>query len=104
MKKLFLLLSIVFIMLILFTACRKKHFKCDEEVSYKNDIQPLFDAYCSKCHSYDTYQEAQSMANSGSLKEATINTSKMPPEGEKRLTLKERKKIYCWIEGGALDN
>lgn len=101
MKK---LLLFFILLLIIISSCRKKHWKCDEEVSYKNDIQPFFDAHCNKCHSYNTYQEAKSMANSGQLKEATINTNKMPPEGEKRLTLKERKKIYCWIEGGALDN
>ena len=99
MKKLFLLFLIVLVI----DSCRKKHFKCDEEVSYKNDIQPLFDAHCNKCHSYDTYKEAQSLAN-GSLKDATINTRRMPPNGEQRLSLKERQKIYCWIEAGAMDN
>jgi len=96
---------LVFILLTLITvsSCRKKHWKCDEEVSYKNDIQPLFDAYCSKCHSYDTYLEAKILAN-GNLKEATIDSRRMPPSGEKALTLKERKKIFCWIEAGAMDN
>ena len=99
MKKLFLFVAVI----ILFTTCRKTHWKCDEEVSYKNDIQPLFDAHCSKCHSYDTYAEAKVLANTN-LKDATINDRRMPPSGEKALTLKERKKIYCWIEAGALDN
>ena len=99
MKKLFLLLLIITAI----SSCRKKHWKCDEEVSYKNDIQPLFDAHCSKCHAYKTYSDAKALAN-GNLKSATIDERRMPPQGEKSLTLKERKKIYCWIESGALDN
>jgi uncharacterized membrane protein len=88
---------------ILYSSCTKKKWKCDETVSYKNDIQPLFDAHCIKCHSYDTYAEAKALANSN-LKDATINERRMPPAGEKRLTNNERKKIFCWIEQGALDN
>ena len=90
--------------LVVVTSCHKTKWKCDEEVSYKNDIQPLFDAHCNKCHSYTDYADAQSLAVSGRLSETTIKDRRMPPSGEKKLTSKERKKIYCWIEGGALDN
>lgn len=101
MKRIILFL---FLLLIIISSCRKKHFKCDSPVSYKNDIQPFLDSHCNKCHSYDTYAEAKILASNGQLKEVTINTSKMPPDGEKRLSLKERKKIYCWLEGGSLNN
>ena len=92
------------LLIITYSSCRKKHWKCDEDVSYKNDIKPLMDSHCNKCHAYDTYQDVQTLANSGRLKDVTITTSKMPPSGETKLTSKERKKIYCWLEGGALDN
>ena len=99
MKKLIialLLLSAIY-------SCRKKHWNCDEQVSFKNDIQPMLSKHCVKCHAtYDTYIMAQSLAQSGSLKESVINTSRMPKDGS--LTKTERKKIYCWIEQGALDN
>jgi uncharacterized membrane protein len=90
--------------LILFSSCRKKKWKCDEEVSYKNDIKPFIDSRCNKCHKFDTYPAVRQLATSGKLKEVTITTDKMPPAGEKRLTRKERQKIYCWIEAGAPDN
>ena len=99
-KKIFLAV----ILIITYSSCRKKHWKCDEDVSYKNDIQPLMASHCNKCHGYDTYSEVQTLANSGRLKDVTITTSKMPPSDGTRLTSKERKKIYCWLEGGALDN
>ena len=95
---------VLFIAITLFSSCRKKHFKCDQEVSFKNDIQPLLDARCNSCHAYDNYTLVQTSVLSGRLREVTINTAKMPPESEKRLTLKERKKIYCWLEAGAPDN
>jgi uncharacterized membrane protein len=102
MKKGFILLSAFLFMII--SSCRKTHFKCDQDVSYQNDIKPFLENRCNKCHSYDTYAEAQSLANSGQFRKVTITTSKMPPASEKRLTLKERQKIYCWLEAGAQNN
>ena len=98
MKLLLLLLLLTSI-----SSCRKKQWNCDEQVSFKNDIQPLLSKHCVKCHgNYDTYPSAQGLALNGSLKESTINTSRMPKEGS--LTKAGRKKIFCWIEQGALDN
>ncbi len=97
-------ITLFVLLLITITACRKTRWKCDEQVSYKNDIQPLFDTYCNKCHVYKDYAKAFSLASSGVLKSATIDERRMPPEGEKRLSLKERKKIFCWIESGSPDN
>ena len=92
------------VIFVTYSSCRKKHWKCDINVSYKNDIQQLMTTHCNKCHGYDTYLDVQTLANSGRLKEVTITTKRMPPSGETKLTSKERKKIYCWLEGGALDN
>ena len=104
MKKLFLLLSLNLILCILYSSCTKKKWKCDETPSYKTDIQPLLSAHCGKCHSWDNYADAKALAVNGQLKDKTINTREMPPAGEQRLTNKQRKKIFCWIEQGAMDN
>ncbi|MBI3502970.1 MAG: hypothetical protein HY063_14360 [Bacteroidetes bacterium] len=101
MKKVFFLLVIL---LLIEISCRKTKWKCDEDVSYANDIQPLFDAHCNKCHSWDSYAKAKQLADDGRLRAVTITERSMPPGGQKRLTLKERKKIYCWLEAGAPDN
>ena len=72
-------------------------------MSFKNDILPLFNDHCVKCHGgYNNYPIIQTLANNGQLRKVTITTSKMP-KGE-RLSLSERKKIYCWMEAGAPDN
>ena len=90
--------------LFLASSCRKKHFKCDQEVSFKTDIQPLLEERCNRCHSFDNYKQVEPATSSGRLREMTITTGKMPPEGEKKLSKEERKMIYCWLEAGAPDN
>jgi|ERR1051326_3007461 hypothetical protein len=96
-------LLILFFLLGAIYSCRKTKWNCDTTPSFANDVQPILTAHCAKCHStFNTYSVAQQLANDGSFTNYVINTARMPQDT--RLSRADRKKIYCWVHGGAPNN
>ncbi len=92
------------------------------EVSYANDVQPLFTQYCTRCHGGSKTEEGLSLSSfadvmSGSKEGAVIIpgdaensvlamlmvSGEMPQRGAKP-SAEEIQIILDWINGGALDN
>jgi hypothetical protein len=82
----------------------------DSAPSYKDEIQPLLDAYCTGCHFagnrdssqvLETYDELQ---RSVSVIEKQIYHCEMPPSGEPQLPARERTALLQWLVCGAPNN
>jgi len=91
-------------------------------VSFANDIQPILNANCIKCHGVErvkegldlqTYDNLMAGSNNGSVIEPgnasgsylveLINNGKMPNRGD-HLSAEDIKLIEDWINQGALNN
>ena len=124
----FFTLIVIMISFLHFTSCKKKKEKCDlpDTVSYKNDVQPIFNENCttSGCHSGTNPKGNLNLVSSVSYQQLSnsqsgyINTTNpsssllyssmkslnnpMPPNGvleQCKLDL-----ILKWIEQGAQNN
>jgi len=78
--------------------------------SYKDEIQPIVDAYCGGCHYagnrnssqvLETYDE---LHQSLSLVEKQVYHCEMPPSGETPLPAPDRTKLLQWLVCGAPNN
>jgi len=105
MKK---ILIIALISLGLWTGCTKVSNSnssytpsCSGKVkSYKTDVSPIINAYCSGCHSnFSTYASLSADRNNVS---GQIESGNMP-RGES-LSTTQKDAIICWISSGAPNN
>jgi hypothetical protein len=96
-------------------ACKKDDYKnldCSTISSgYNASIKPIINANClgGGCHNtgssngdLTTYAGLKTKADNGSLNRRVLEDKDMPTTGP--LSLDDRKKIKCWLEGGALNN
>jgi hypothetical protein len=96
-------------------SCHKDDYKdldCSTISSgYTANIKPIINANClgGGCHNtgstngdFTTYAGLKSKADNNSLNRRVLEDKDMPTS--KPLSLDDRKKIKCWIEGGALNN
>jgi hypothetical protein len=68
--------------------------------SYKNEVAPIIQTYCSGCHSgYSTYANLSASKNKV---RSVIVSGQMPENGS--LTTAQKDAIVCWIDNGAANN
>ena len=92
--------------------CKKDEYKgldCSTTlVTYDSTIKVIIDAHClsSGCHNagspngnYTTYAGIFARVKNGTLAQRVLYTKDMPKNSS--LSLEDRKKIKCWIDGGA---
>ncbi len=116
MKKIFLILG-----LFLIASCSKstgtsKSFSssdCTSTISYKTDIQPIMNSYCTSCHQPSNAKGGYTLTTYSGV---TSNTSKVlasmlhnsgakaMPENADQLSDDLLKKMYCWVNQGAKNN
>jgi uncharacterized membrane protein len=96
--------------------------RTEVNVSYANDVQPIFESRCAKCHMgeqvseglhMDTYETLMQGSDNGhvivpgnasdSLLVQKIVSGKMPKRGPK-LTPVQIQTITDWVNAGALNN
>lgn len=93
---------------------------CDaiDEVSFKNDVQPIMETSCSynsNCHGdgsftvvLNTYDQIKPHLESERFKERVLVNNDMPPsystEGPTELTVMQLGLIDCWLEAGFPNN
>ncbi len=80
----------------------------NSQVSFSNDIEPLFDTFCLRCHSGGTSGSFPDLRffdnitdNSGSIRQQVI--SRQMPIGA-TLTTEQIELVRSWIDNGTLDN
>lgn len=121
MRKLLQSLTSFVLALLVTAACVDHHLEsnisveCDgaETVSYLNDIKPIVDANCSRCHNigfvgrdWTDPEQLQDHAAEASrrVQLPTTHADHMPMDPPE-LTIEEIKSIACWAEQGApIDN
>ena len=117
MKKFkFILFTLLLLCAVVIYNCKKDEYKnldCSTISSaYTANIKPIVFAYCnsSSCHGagssngdYTTYAGLKAKVDNGSLDERALQQKDMPKNASP-LSLDDRKKIKCWIEGGAPNN
>lgn len=119
--------NIILIAMLVFSACSSKH-----DISYKNDVQPIFDENCISCHnekakagdliltSFENMKNSNVFGKSRELivpnfpKESILyrsviaenKTLRMPPAfyGFEELSSSKKETIKLWIEQGANNN
>ena len=116
MKKIFLILG-----LFLIASCSKstgtsKSFSssdCTSTISYKTDIQPIMNSYCTSCHQPSNAKGGYTLTTYSGV---TSNTSKVlasmlhnsgakaMPENADQLSDDLLKKMYCWVNQVAKNN
>ena len=116
MKKLLLPFGIL-----LATACSKttgtsKSFSasdCTSTISYKSDIAPMMNSYCTSCHQpgnakggYDLSTYSGVTSNTSKVLASMLHNSgaKPMPEDANQLSDDLLKKMYCWVNQGAKNN
>lgn len=67
--------------------------------SYKADVAPIIQSYCSGCHSFSTYNSLYAVRNSVS---GQIESGGMPRGAS--LSAAQKDAIICWINSGAPNN
>jgi hypothetical protein len=79
-------------------------------VSYSKDIAPIISSNCMPCHKagslkgdFSFYEGIKIPAKNGMLEKRVLIKQDMP-KGKGPLPEEERKKIRCWLDGGALNN
>jgi hypothetical protein len=116
MKRNILILALVFAGAIAsIVACKKDDYKnldCSTISSgFAANIKPIIDRNCisTGCHNsgssngdLTTYAGCKAKVDNGSLNSRVLEKKDMPDS--KALSLDDRKKIKCWIEGGAPNN
>jgi hypothetical protein len=114
--------NISFILLLFFiTACSKsngtsKSFSssdCTSTISYKTDIQPIMNSYCTSCHQpgnakggYELTTYSGVTSNTNKVLASMLHNSgsePMPDNGD-QLSDDLLKKMYCWVNQGAKNN
>jgi len=126
MKKQFILLAIAVVVVSAFAVLRfgstNTAPSVKTEVSYANDVQPILESRCGKCHMgefvsedlhMDTYESLMEGSDHGhviilgdadsSLLIQKLEKGEMPKRGP-RLTPVQLQVITDWIEAGALNN
>lgn len=116
MKNSYYILSIV-----LLSACSKsngtsKSFSssdCTSSISYKTDIQPIMNSYCTSCHQpgnakggYELTTYSGVTSNTNKVLASMLHNSgsePMPDNGD-QLPDDLLKKMYCWVNQGAKNN
>jgi hypothetical protein len=99
--------GVLLISILLFISCSKDNLSdnytpsCSGTAkSYKTDVAPLIQSYCSGCHSnYSTWSQLSASKNSV---RTTIVSGSMP-QG-KTLSTAQKDAIICWIDIGASNN
>jgi hypothetical protein len=78
--------------------------------TYSKDIAPIISANCMPCHKagslkgdFSFYAGLKVAADNGQLEKRVLIVKDMP-KGKGPLPEEERKKIRCWLDGGALNN
>jgi len=116
MKKIFLILG-----LFLIASCSKstgtsKSFSssdCTSTISYKTDIQPIMNSYCTSCHqpsnakggyALSTYSGVTSNTNKVLASMLHNSGSEPMPDNGDQLSDDLLKKMYCWVNQGAKNN
>ena len=107
--------------LFLITACSKsngtsKSFSssdCTSTISYKTDIQPIMNTYCTSCHQpgnakggYELTTYSGVTSNTNKVLASMLHNSgsePMPDNGD-QLSDDLLKKMYCWVNQGAKNN
>lgn len=121
MNKLFFLS--IFSLLIVIAACKKDEIEDDDQVptcqtenmSYSNDIKPIFVTYCTGCHggsdpeadlNLELYDHAKFVADNGMLSGAINHSAGFTPMPFELAKLDECDidKIDAWIAAGAPNN
>jgi len=107
--------------LFLITACSKsngtsKSFSssdCTSTISYKTDIQPIMNTYCTSCHQpgnakggyeLSTYSGVTSNTNKVLASMLHNSGSEPMPDNGDQLSDDLLKKMYCWVNQGAKNN
>ena len=107
--------------LFLITACSKsngtsKSFSssdCTSTISYKTDIQPIMNSYCTSCHQpgnakggyeLSTYYGVTSNTNKVLASMLHNSGSEPMPDNGDQLSDDLLKKMYCWVNQGAKNN
>ncbi len=107
--------------LFLITACSKsngtsKSFSssdCTSTISYKTDIQPIMNSYCTSCHQpgnakggyeLSTYSGVTSNTNKVLASMLHNSGSEPMPDNGDQLSDDLLKKMYCWVNQGAKNN
>lgn len=114
MKKILLLLLAVPAFL-LFQQCKKedeyKDLSCNSPVSYTSTIKTIIDANCtsSGCHNANSrngdltsYAGVLVQVRNGELSKRVLYKKNMPRS--RPLSLEDRQKIKCWLDGGSPEN
>jgi hypothetical protein len=83
---------------------------CDS-VKYTQDIQPIFNTYCTSCHNpgnlsgnLDLTNYSTASIEAADIKNRAFILKDMPQAGSPAPSDAEREKIKCWVEKGALNN
>lgn len=125
MNKFLIVLSIFFLF-----SCSIPDEDSVSNVSWSNDLQPIFEELCVSCHSTSNHQGGVDLSGYtgaiGSLAAeseavkiiipgegsnsplyqvvSTEDPTKQMPKGDRLLTFDEQKLIYVWINEGAVEN
>jgi len=101
MRKLIALIGIISILIII--ECKKDTSytpSCTGATkSFKNDVQPIFQSYCTQCHNFSTYSQ---ISGSSSAIRSKIVDGSMPQNAT--LSTDQKNNIVCWIDNGAKNN
>lgn len=122
MRKLFVVIPLTLITTMLVLSCSKDN-AADQvggtckttDMSFAADIQPIFNANCTYCHSSSNLSGGQDLSNYAGVLHATDNgkllgvinhSSGYPamPQGAAKLSDCTISKITAWIAQGKLDN
>jgi len=110
---------LVFFIFVCFAACTKYSFEIKPvveipDVSYSQDVQPVFDAKCVKCHSGTTPPDLRqgnsykSLVDGGYVilpaEDSKLNKAVTDNLHASFTTQEEKSIIYSWILQGAKDN
>ena len=69
------------------------------EITFAQDIGPLMEAKCARCHSaYTNYEVVAGSIESISFR--VLETMTMPPRSQPQLTDEEKELLAVWIEEG----
>ena len=86
---------------------------CTSTISYKTDIQPIMNSYCTSCHQpgnakggyeLSTYSGVTSNTNKVLASMLHNSGAKAMPENADQLSDDLLKKMYCWVNQGAKNN
>ena len=67
--------------------------------SFKTDVQPIFQSYCTQCHNFSRYSQ---ISGSSSAIRSKIVDGSMPQNAT--LSTDQKNNIVCWIDNGAKNN